>query len=179
MRLHISILVALLVLTGCEAGEHEAANDNAFDERVFDEADILSDAAERDLRDASLGLEAETSDQLVVVTTPSLGGRSIDEVSLERGNAMGVGRADIDYGVMIFVAPNERKVRIEVGLGLEALLTDEIAGRIIETSIVPQFRAGNYDQGVRDGVSAIGDVLRSDRVRPRYPQHQDQERLAS
>ena len=133
--------------------------------RVVDAANLLDDAAERSLTERLAKLETETTDQMVVVTVPSLDGQTIDKYSLDLANRWKIGRADVDNGVMLLVAPNERKVRIEVGLGLEGLLTDDRAATIIQ-SMLPHFKNGAYDVGIVAGVAEVDRLLSSDRRRP-------------
>src|SRR5688572_27548014 len=99
-----------------------AATQVAFPEltgRVVDQAGILAPEEETRLSDQLAALEVRTTDQLVVVTVPSLQGLSIDEFSQQLGNHWGIGRADRNNGVLLVVAPKERRVRIAVGYGLE------------------------------------------------------------
>ena len=106
----------------------------------MDEANLLAPAVEARL-DADLArLEGRTSDQLVVVTLPSLKGRSIEQVGLALGNGWAIGQAELNNGVLLIIAPSERKVRIEVGCGLEGLLTDERAASIIAAPLLPLLR---------------------------------------
>lgn len=134
--------------------------------RVVDNAHILSGAERDRLKRGLQALERRTSDQLVVVTLPSLGGAPIEAVGLRLGNSWRIGRARLDNGVLLIVAPADRKVRIEVGCGLEGLLTDARAASIIQQKLIPLFRRGNYDGAVEMGVSAIGSVLSGDLRRP-------------
>jgi uncharacterized protein len=94
-----------------------------------------------------------------VVTVPSLHGRRIEDFGLRLGNSWGVGQAGKNNGVLLIVAPNERKVRIEVGLGLEPVLTNRRASGIIEDRILPNFRSGRMEQGIVAGVDGILAVL--------------------
>ena len=110
-------------------------------------------------------LERKTTDQLVVVTLPTLGGASVEEVGKSLGNSWGVGRADVDNGVLLIVAPTERKVRIEVGLGLEGLLTDEKATQMVR-HMLPLFQANEPVQAISLGVEDIIKVLEADKRRP-------------
>lgn len=111
-------------------------------------------------------MERTTSDQLVVVTLPSLEGRPIETWGLELGNGWGVGQDKLDNGVLLIVAPNDRKVRIEVGYGLEGLLTDARAKDIIDAQLLPSFRENDLVGGIQKGVDAIIKVLESSRARP-------------
>lgn len=135
--------------------------------RVQDRAGIIPAAEEIDLARTSEALERTTTDQLVVVTVPTLNGKSIEEFSIDLGRRMGVGQADKDNGVLLVVAPNEHKVRIEVGYGLEALLTDRRAYHIIQ-DMIPRFKSGDQGGAIRLGVNEIDALLLSDRRRPQY-----------
>ena len=134
--------------------------------RVVDLADLLPTAAEQRLTRRLASLESTTSDQFVVVTVPALDGEPIESLALRLGNGWGIGRKNLDNGVLLIVAPNDRKARIEVGCGLEGLLTDERAQQIMDTVLVPRFRDARYEEGVNAGVTAIELVLQSDRTRP-------------
>jgi uncharacterized protein len=122
---------------------------------VADEAGILTDAEESELNERLHDLEQKTQHQMMVVTAASLGGKAIEVYSLERANKTGIGREKFDDGVMLLVAPNERKVRIEVGYGLEAALTDAEAEAILDKDVVPLLRTGAYFSGIRAGTNSI------------------------
>jgi uncharacterized protein len=134
--------------------------------RVVDKADMLSPGAEARLGAELAALESKTRDQLVVVTLPDLGGAPIEDVGLHLGRCWGVGQKGLDNGVMLLVARGDRKVRIEVGEGLENLLKDEVAGEIIRDPLVPAFRTGEFERGIEAGVKRIEAVLLSDTRRP-------------
>ena len=134
--------------------------------RVVDEAGILTAEAEAALTERLAALEKETSDQLVVVTVPSLDGERIEQLGMRLGNGWGIGREDVDNGVLLIVAPAERRARIEVGKGLEGLLTNARAQRIMDEQVVPACRRGQCDRAIADGVAAIAALLRSDSKRP-------------
>jgi uncharacterized protein len=129
--------------------------------RVVDEASILSENDTIELATKLKAIEDKNTDQVVVVTVLSLRGYSIDEYANRLGNHWAVGTREKNNGVLLVVAPNERKVRIEVGRGLEHILTDEIAKEIIDKNILPSFREGDYAGGIRDGVNAVLLVLGS------------------
>jgi uncharacterized protein len=126
---------------------------------VRDEAGVLSDATEERLNGILAGHQRATSNQVVVLTVASLGGDVVESVALRRASELKVGRDDIDNGVLLLVAPNERKVRIEVGYGLEGVLPDARCVQIIRTEILPRFKAGDLDGGVEHGVRAILDAI--------------------
>ena len=130
--------------------------------RVVDQAGLLSPAKEAELTERLAALERDTSDQLVVVTVKSLQDREIEDYGYQLGRAWGIGQKQTDNGVLLIVAPNERKVRIEVGYGLEGVLTDALAALIIHDRILPAFREGGYERGITDGVAAVEEQLRLD-----------------
>ena len=130
--------------------------------RVVDNADLLSSDDEQALTAELKALEDKSSDQLVVVTVPSLQGYPIEEFGYQLGRHWGIGTARLSNGVLLIVAPNERKVRIEVGRGLEPILTDAISRIIIETSILPRFRQGDFAGGIKFGVRDIVGALTGD-----------------
>ncbi|MCB1509072.1 MAG: TPM domain-containing protein, partial [Hyphomicrobiaceae bacterium] len=119
-------------------------------------------AARERLTRLSAELEAETTHQFVLATVASLEGGSIDDYANRLFRHWGLGQRDVDNGVLLLVAPNERRVRIEVGYGLEGALTDALAGLIIQNTILPAFRAGNFAQGIETGAGEIVAVLRGD-----------------
>ena len=123
--------------------------------RVVDNAHILSAATAQKL-DAELAqLEATTGHQLVVATVPDLQGIEIEDYGYQLGRAWALGKKGVNDGVILLVAPKERKVRIEVGYGLEPVLTDALTSVILTTKVLPQFKAGRMEQGVVDGAGAI------------------------
>jgi uncharacterized protein len=130
--------------------------------RVADDANLLNPDERAEL-DANLkALEDKSSDQVVVVTLPSLQGFTIEDFGYQLGRHWGIGTKEKDNGVLLIVAPNERKVRIEVGRGLEPILTDAMSKVIINGAILPRFRTGDYAGGIEDGVKGIELVLSGD-----------------
>lgn len=130
--------------------------------RVVDQANLLSPAKEAELTERLATLERDTTDQLVVLTVADLRGRDIADYGVRLGRFWALGQADRDNGVILIVAPKERQVRIEVGYGLEGVLPDALAARIIHERITPAFRVGGFERGVSDGVAAIETQLRLD-----------------
>ena len=123
--------------------------------RVVDEAGILDQATRTALERKLADFETKTTGQLVVVTVKSLQGTSIEDYGYQLGRHWGIGQKEKNSGTLLIVAPNERKVRIEVGYGLEGNLTDAVSRLIIENSIVPRFRAGDFAGGITRGVDDI------------------------
>lgn len=103
--------------------------------------------------------ERGTSNQVVVVTISSLQGYAIEDYGYQLGRFWQIGQKDKNNGTLLIVAPNERKVRIEVGYGLEPLLTDAASSEVVNGIILPAFRSGNMEQGIIDGTQAILSVL--------------------
>lgn len=126
---------------------------------VTDLARVLQPAQERALESQIEALHQASSNEIAVLVLAKLDGQPIERVALEAGRTWKVGAAGKNNGVVIAVALAERKVRIEVGSGLEGELTDAKSGRIIREVITPRFRAGDYYGGLRDAVSAVGAVL--------------------
>jgi uncharacterized protein len=130
--------------------------------RVVDEANILDADSRAELTAKLADLEAKSTDQLVVVTLRSLQGTSIEDFGVQLGRHWQIGQTGKNNGVLLIVAPNERRVRIEVGYGLEGVLTDAVSRLIIENSITPRFRAGDFAGGIRRAVDDIIQILTGD-----------------
>lgn len=130
--------------------------------RVVDNANLLTASEEYELTQSLATLESKSTDQLVVVTLPSLQGYEIEELGYQLGRHWGIGQKGKDNGVLLIVAPNERKIRIEVGRRLEPILTDGLTKLIIENTILPRFRRGEFGQGILAGAKDITDALLGD-----------------
>jgi uncharacterized protein len=123
--------------------------------RVVDEAEILSQATRDRLTAVLKAHEDATTNQIAVLTVPTIGGESVEDYAARVFAAWKLGQKGKDNGVLVVIVPQDRKMRIEVGYGLEGTLTDVAASRIIRGLMTPQFRAGNYDQGTLDGTTAV------------------------
>ncbi|MGD8570618.1 MAG: TPM domain-containing protein [Gammaproteobacteria bacterium] len=123
--------------------------------RVVDLAGLLSSNAKRRLTKELEKHEQATSNQVVIVTVNSLQGYTIEDYGYQLGRHWGIGQEKRNNGVLLIVAPNERKVRIEVGYGLEGTLTDALSHNIIQTRILPYFRKNQYEKGIEYGTAAI------------------------
>ena len=128
--------------------------------RVNDEAGMLSSAMAAELEAALRSFEDSTSNQVVVLTIPTLEGEVLEEYSYTVASTWKLGTEKKDNGVLLLVVRDERKVRIEVGNGLEGDLTDLISGLIIRREIVPRFKSGDFDGGIRAGVTAIMEAIK-------------------
>jgi len=130
--------------------------------RVVDDAQLLTPEQEQALTGKLATLEQQTGDQLVVVTVPSLQDQEIEDFGYQLGRHWGIGQKENDGGALLIVAPNERKVRIEVGYGLEGVLTDAYSSMIIRDDILPAFRTGDYAAGIIAGTDAVIAQLTAD-----------------
>lgn len=128
--------------------------------RVVDAADLIPDLIEADLTTQLAELERDTKAQMVVVTTSSLDGLTIQDYGLRLGRGWGLGDKERDDGLLLIVAPNERKVRIEVGYGLEKSLPDDRCAEFIEM-MLPSFSDGDYVAGIENGVDLLDRELRT------------------
>jgi len=155
-----ALLLLLTLITAARAAE---PNYPALTGRVVDEAGVLSASTKSGLTEM-LAQHERTSggQQVVVVTLKSLQGLAIEDFGYQLGRHWGIGQKDKNTGALLIVAPSERKVRIEVGYGLEGTLTDALARTIIERDITPAFKRGDLNGGVLAGTAAIIRVLGGD-----------------
>lgn len=133
-----------------------------LDSRVVDAAGVLPQSARPALEDKLKALEDKSGIQFVVATVSSLEGSDIETYANGLFRAWKLGDAKKNNGVLLLVAPTERKARIEVGYGLEGVLTDALAKVVISTAIVPRFKVGDYGGGIERGVDAVIDILSND-----------------
>ncbi len=155
MRLHRLILPALLALLALIASPSLAQTFPKLTGRVVDDAHLLSPQQAAVLDGKLAALEAQSQRQMVVVTLPSLDGYEIEDYGYRLGRAWGIGDKQRNDGLLLIVAPTERKVRIEAAYGLEGIITDALSSVIISREIVPRFKAGDY----AGGISAASDQL--------------------
>ncbi|MFO1168483.1 MAG: TPM domain-containing protein [Rhodoblastus sp.] len=139
-----------------------AFNFPALTGRVVDQANIIPSATRAQIERKLASLEDKSGIQLVVATVSSLEGSDIETYSVDLARAWKIGEAKKNNGLVLLVAPNERKVRIEVGYGLEGTMTDALSSVIIQSAIIPKFRAGDFPGGIAAGVDAIIDALTVD-----------------
>ena len=139
---------------------------------VNDYAGMLSPERSAALEQQLRSFEQSDSTQIVVLTVPTLGGENLEEFSIKVAESWKIGQKGVDNGVILLVAKAERKVRIEVGRGLEGKLTDLVSGRIIRADIAPQFKTGNFDGGITAGVNALMAVVKGEYSAPARDLHQ-------
>ncbi|SIS90285.1 uncharacterized protein SAMN05421686_10617 [Thalassolituus maritimus] len=155
MRVNVIRSITATVLLMLCAQTFAAIEFPSLTGRVVDNASMLPVSSERSIEKILKAHEEATSNQVVVVTIDSLKGYSIEEYGYQLGRHWGIGQKDKNNGVLLIVAKNDRKVRIEVGYGLEGNLTDAIAGHIIRTKITPDFKRGRFTAGISKGVDSI------------------------
>ena len=151
----ICAIFAILVL----APPVEAQDFPKLSGRVVDAANIIPDDQEPALVTKLAALEAASTRQLVVATIPDLGSYPIEDYGYRLGRAWAVGQKEANNGTLLIIAPNDRKTRIEVGYGLEPILTDAFSSVVINTQMIPKFRDGDYPGGINAGVDALATQL--------------------
>jgi uncharacterized protein len=163
----------LILLLAMLAAPVAAQDFPALTGRVVDAANIIPDSDEAALAQKLEAVETASSRQLVVATVPSLQGYPIEDYGYRLGRKWGIGQKGANNGMILLVAPNERKVRIEVGYGLEPIMTDALSGDIISQQILPAFKRNDYPGGINAGADAIIEQLRAP------PEQAEQKALAA
>jgi uncharacterized protein len=158
MTLLRNLLAFLLVLVPLSA--QAQPNFPKLSGRVVDEAHLLSVPQVAELTQLSEQVEAASTRQFVIATIPDLQGYDIEDYGYQLGRAWGIGQKDANNGILLIVAPKERKVRIEVGYGLEPIMTDALSSQIINETIIPKFKAGDMPGGIVAGAQAIGEQMK-------------------
>ena len=157
------IATAILLLLFTLAATSVSAKDVPdLQGHVNDRADLISPGLELKLETFLTDFERSDSTQLVVLTVPALEGEALDAYSLKVAETLGIGQEGKDNGALLLVARDERKVRIEVGYGLEGRLTDLLSDRIIDNEITPRFKQGDFDGGILAGVASMAEAVRGE-----------------
>lgn len=150
-------LIALFLLVTVASAEPQFPK---LSGRVVDQANMISASAEANIAALSEAHEQATGNQVVVVTVPDLQGYAIEDFGYQLGRHWGIGQSDKNNGVLLIASQAERKIRIEVGYGLEGELTDAIASNIINAQITPSFKRAQFDAGfvvgTRSMIQALG-----------------------
>jgi uncharacterized protein len=155
-------IVCLVMALGLSALPAMALDVPALTGRVNDNARMLSPATVNQLEAVLADLETSDGTQIVVATIASLEGEDLESFSIRLAEAWGIGEKGRDNGAILLIVQRERKIRIEVGYGLEGRLTDLISGQIIRNIITPQFKMGRFDQGVINGAGAMIATVRGE-----------------
>lgn len=148
-----------LWLLACVGVAQAALSFPALTGRVVDSAQMIDPAVREQLTQQLQALEQTSGDQMVVVTVPDLQGVPIEDYGYQLGRQWGIGQKGKDNGALLIVSRDDRQLRIEVGYGLEGVLTDAQSWVIINQVILPKFKAGNFSQGISDGVAAMIQVV--------------------
>lgn len=156
----ISFLTICGLFVSCEKKVHQNTRTLKVENRVFDYAELLSKEQEDSLFQLIKSLDTEIGSQIAIATIFSLEGQRIEEYSLNLAEKLGLGRAKFDDGILITVAQAERTIRIEVGYGLEKIVRDEIAARIIREEMAPNFRDKDYAGGLSKGIKQIVKLIK-------------------
>ena len=156
-RLLITLLILLALVL--PAAALDVPSSNGY---VTDQAGIISSATEQKLERFLRSFEESDSTQIAILTIASLQGESVDEYALKVAETWGIGQKGKDNGALLLVAKGDRKIRIEVGYGLEGKLTDLLSGRIIDNEISPRFKQGDFDGGIIAGVGAMTQAVRGE-----------------
>ena len=151
-----------LLFVGVASVHAEDLKFPALSGRVVDDAHVLSAVQKAELTDKLKALEDKTTRQLVVVTVPSLQGDEIEDYGYRLGRAWGIGQKGENNGTLFIIAPSEHKVRIEVGYGLEGILTDALTSVILQTQVLPKFKTGDMAGGVEAGTDALIQQMSAD-----------------
>ncbi|HSN44847.1 MAG TPA: TPM domain-containing protein, partial [Casimicrobiaceae bacterium] len=151
----VAIRVALLLLALVAAAPAVAADVPFMSGRIVDNAELLPRATREKIGATLAAHESATGNEIAVLTVPTLDGESIEGSATRVFDAWKLGKKGNDNGVLLIVVPQDRRLRIEVGYGLEGTLPDVVASRIIRDVMTPAFKGGDYDRGIGDGVAAI------------------------
>ena len=151
-RLSLALLAALAALIVSPVTAQEFPE---LTGRVVDQAGIIDAATEAELEQKLAALEQQSQRQLVITTIPDLQGYDIADYGYQLGREWGIGDAERNDGALLIVAPNDRKVRIEAGYGLEGIMTDAMSSLIIQNQILPAFRSGDMPAGIVAGTDSI------------------------
>jgi uncharacterized protein len=150
------LLIMLLFAQSVSAQRSKSiASQDQVKTYVTDRTGTLTSSQLKSLESKLAAFEKETSNQLVVWMEPSLDGNSVEDRSYELAEQNGIGQKGKNNGVLLYIAKDDRKLRIEVGYGLEGALTDALSSQIIRKEITPQFKKGNFFEGINAGVDAI------------------------
>ena len=127
--------------------------------RISDFSNVLNENTKQELDNSLKKAEEKSSAEIAVVTVPSLENITVEEYANKLFNLWKIGKKGKDNGVLVLVAPNEKKIRIEVGYGLEAILPDGLAGEVIRQEFLPSFKQGDFNDGIKNGVKRICEII--------------------
>jgi uncharacterized membrane protein YgcG len=169
MHRQMKILLTLILLTlgglfiSCDKKINQKTFKLEVQNRIFDHADLLTMQQEDSLFQLIQSLDNEIGSQIAVVTVSSLDGQRIEEYSLDMAERLGLGREKFDDGILITVAAADRKMRIEVGYGLEKIVKDEIASRLNREEMAPSFSENDYAGGLSKAIKKIIKLIKENK----------------
>jgi uncharacterized protein len=153
------IILLLLFSVNCYA-----LNVPTLSGRVVDNAQMLDSNTKQQIESILINHENKTTDQVALLTIPSLEGDSLEDFSIRVVNEWKLGKKGKDNGVLLLISRDDRDIRIEVGYGLEGVLTDAQSNRIIRNVIAPRFKNGNFNEGLLFGIQAIVSVVSNEEI---------------
>jgi uncharacterized protein len=152
MQISTLIVAALLAVVAPQSAHQQ----------VHDFANLLSPADRQSLEQLALDVEKKTTAQMAIVTVKSLDGLTMEEYAHTLFDQWGIGNRQFNNGVLFLIAPNEHRMRIETGRGIEPLLPDSRCGELADEHVVPHFQRGDFAGGIKDGTNALAKVILSD-----------------
>ena len=149
------------LLTGCSFEEESQLliPDVKKDTFIYDQGNFIDDQVEKKVNNLLIQLEEQTTIEFVVITIPSLNNLTIENYAVKLGNKLGIGKAETDNGILLLISKEDTKVRLEIGKGLQGILTDSISGRILDDFFVPFRDIDNYDEASLNTVQAVINYL--------------------
>ena len=153
------VLMLLCTITGCETSEDEKSSimipKVKQDVYVYDQGDFLDDNVELSLNQMLDKLEEQTTVEFAVITIPSLNDLTIEKYAVKLGNELGIGKAEDNNGILLLISKSDTKVRLEIGKGMQGIITDSTSGRILDKFFVPYRDEDNYDEACQKTVQAV------------------------
>lgn len=160
------LLVLLSTLTGCSSEDDSSESSLMIpvvkqDTYVYDQGNFLDDSVESQVNSLLVELEKQTTIEFAVITIPSLNDLTIEQYAVKLGNNLGIGKAEDDNGILLLISKEDTAVRLEIGKGLQGILTDATSGRILDQFFVPNRDENNYDDACSQTVQAVINYLAS------------------
>lgn len=153
-------LFIIATLAGCSTTEKQIlipnVEENVF---IYDQGSFLDDTVEEKVNNMLVQLEEKTTIEFAIITIPSLNNMTIEDYAADLGNELGIGKKDEDNGILLLISKEDNRVRLEIGDGLQGILTDSLSGKILDNFFVPHRSEDDYDSAVSETVQAVINVL--------------------
>ncbi len=160
VTLFLMWLFVIATLVGCSTEANQISVPiTKQDVFIYDQGDFLDDTVEEKVNNMLVQLEEKTTIEFAVITIPSLNSMTIEDYAMDLGNELGIGKKEEDNGILLLISKEDTKVRLEIGNGLQGILTDSMSGKILDNFFVPHRSDGNYDDAVLETVQAVINVL--------------------